>query len=202
MIRFGTVTEVQASTGRVRVSFLEDNLVTQFLPVISAGSAGNKFFALPDVGDQVAVAMQDADVGVVLGAFYSSAQTPPSGSGPDIAMVEFSDGVVVKYDRGAKRLTISGEPNITVVADTVNVTASTIQIAVDEETEHDGDVIINGNLSVNGTMSSSGNLSVTGSVEATGEVTAKAGLASVSLSTHLHTSGGPGSPTTPPTAGT
>lgn len=208
MLRFGTVTDRQPNTCRVKVSFLEDGLVTQWIPVLVSSVGGNKFFSLPEIGDQVAVAMQDADIGVVLGAFYSDSQGAPQGVSGDVTMVEFSDGVTVKYDRSSKDLTITGEPKITVLAQNIivasqgQVTVEAPEIVIDASTEHNGNVVVNGNLEVNGSMSGSGNLSVEGNVDADGEVTAKAGATSVSLSTHLHTSGGPGSPTTPPTAGT
>jgi phage baseplate assembly protein V len=184
----------------VKVSFLEDNLVTQWLPVLMQSVGHNKFYALPDTGDQVAVAMQDADIGVVLGAFYSATQDTPAGVSGDVSMLEFPDGVSVKYDRSSKELTITGEAKISVEADTVNVKANTIEI--EASTEHTGNVKINGNLEVNGSMSGSGNLTVDGNVNADGEVKANASGASVSLSTHVHTSASPGSPTTPPTPGT
>lgn len=177
MLRFGTVTDRQPSTGRVRVSFLEDDLVTQWIPVLSSAVNGNKFYAMPDIGDQVAVAMQDADIGVVLGSFYSSDQPIPEAAGGDVTMVQFTGDVSVKYDRQTKELTVRGVSKVFISATEVEITAS-------------GGVNINGDLKVSGDMA------------ADGEVTAKSGLTSVSLSTHTHLSASPGTPTSPPTAGT
>lgn len=193
MIRFGIITDRQPATARVRVSFQEDGIVSAWLPVLGTAAAGNKFYALPDIGDQVAVAMQDDDIGVVLGAMYSDADPIPTGANGDTVIAEFSDGVSVKYDRAEKRLTIAGAPKVTIEADTIEIEATST---------HDGNLTINGNLVVTGGMSAGGTLSVLGDVNADGEVTAKAAAGSVSLSTHVHISAGPGSPTASPTPGT
>jgi phage baseplate assembly protein V len=195
MIRFGIITDRQPSTARVRVSFPEDGIVSAWLPVLVTAAAGNKFYALPDIGDQVAVAMQDDDIGVVLGAMYSDGDPIPSGANGNKTLVRFSDGVSVEYDRVGKRLSIFGAPGVDVFASTVLIN-STGGVIVESNVE------IIGNLQVGGGISANDGLSVSGDVEATGEVTAQAGAGGVSLSTHIHTSASPGSPTTPPTPGT
>lgn len=188
MIRFGVVTERDASTGKVRVSLLGDDLATQMLPVVSSGSGVDKFFSLPGVGDQVAVLLDEhAEDGVVLGSIYSKADAVPAGATADVAMVRFADGTVVKYDKATSTVTIDAVSKVIIKA---------------PENEVQGPLKVTGKITGEGGLEISGGsgAQITGSVSATGQVTANAGGASVSLSTHLHPT--PNGPTSAPTPGT
>lgn len=59
-----------------------------------------------------------------------------------------------------------------------------------------------GDINITGDLDLTGDLTVTGNITATGEITAISGGASVSLSTHTHTSASPGVPTSAPIGGT
>jgi phage baseplate assembly protein V len=128
-IRYGIVSSVDPAAHAVRVAFEdEDGMVSDLLPVLVTGSAGNKDYALPDVGDRVICAFLPNGVssGFVLGAVYSQANLPPNAD-PDVRSVQFSDGATVAYNRKTHALTISttGSVNIT-TAGNVNVTGDVI----------------------------------------------------------------------------
>lgn len=107
MIRYGIISEIEPATGRVRVKFVEDELVTQPLPVIFPATSGDEFFILPDLNTQVAVLMDhNAEDGVVLGALYSANKKPSQGAA-DKAYVKFKDGTVIMYDRGTHKYTVT-----------------------------------------------------------------------------------------------
>lgn len=106
MIRFGTVSKIDADMCRVKVNFAEDEIESDWLPVAVQGSSGNKYFHIFDEGEHVACLMDEhAENGVVISAIYSS-KDKPSGGGKDIASVEFKDGTTVTYDRYGHRLKV------------------------------------------------------------------------------------------------
>jgi len=89
----------------VRVQFpAHDNMISYWLPVLSFNTHVNKDFWIPDIGEQVAVLMDEHDEdGVVLGALPS--QRDQTASAPGFTLnqrgTQFSDGTTVVYDRSA-----------------------------------------------------------------------------------------------------
>jgi phage baseplate assembly protein V len=107
MIRYGFISEIEPTTGKVRVTFPEDDLVTAPLPVIFPATTGDEYFVLPDENTQVAVLMDaNAEDGVVLGAIYSKDKKPSQGAA-DKAYVKFKDGTVIMYDRATHKYTVT-----------------------------------------------------------------------------------------------
>ena len=108
MIRFGRVTDIDAEKARVRVTFEEDNVVSDWLPVMVQGSKDDKYFHIFDKNEAVTCLMDThADTGVVIGAHYSAKDKTNSGtSGEDVAGVQFKDGTTVKYDRSGHRMEV------------------------------------------------------------------------------------------------
>jgi phage baseplate assembly protein V len=107
--RVGLVVAVTSSDATVRVKFPErDGVVSYWLPVIVPKTQDDKFYWLPDVGEQVVVLMDENDEGgAVIGAIYSAADVTPSGMTPDKIHVLFKDGTSVEYDRSVHRLAVS-----------------------------------------------------------------------------------------------
>lgn len=102
-LKFGVISSTEPTTGRVRVSFDENGIVSQPLPILVAGT-GNKYFHSFDINEQVACLMDEhLENGVVLGAIYSN-QVAPGSVSDDVARVQFSDGAIVQYDRNAREL--------------------------------------------------------------------------------------------------
>ncbi len=201
MLRFGNVTEIDATKGLARVSFDEDGIVSDWLPIAVKGSKANKHESWFDVGDFVACLMdKNIEDGVILGAIYDENNAPPVGN-KDVESTTFSDGTLIKYDRSSSTLTIECVGDVNVNCVNANVTAST-KVTIDSpESEFTGDVSVQGELSANG-VQSSGDVSASGQVSAGGQVTALDGTPeAVHLTTHMHPTAAPGPPS-PPTPGT
>lgn len=107
MLKFGIISEVDASKGLARVNFDDDNIVSGWLPVSVQKGLNDKFFAMPDVNEHVWCVMDDnAENGVIGGSIYSAA-SQPAGGGADLVAVQFSDNNRVEYDRANHKLTIT-----------------------------------------------------------------------------------------------
>lgn len=122
LIRVGTVSNVNAAEGTVRVAFAaQDDMVTYELPVITRGSKNNKDYWLPDVDEQVLclflpnVSGRGVCEGFVLGTFYSSVDAPVENSG-DVHAVKYGDGTIIKHDRSTGKLTINATGDIDIIA--------------------------------------------------------------------------------------
>ena len=97
MVKFGIVSNVDATLCRVRVKFADDGIVSHWLPVLVPGTNADKYFHIFDQNTHVACLM-DSDMvnGVCMGAIYDSGN--PANGEAGVARVEFSDGTVVSYD--------------------------------------------------------------------------------------------------------
>lgn len=123
LVRIGKVVARDASNCTVKVQIPDsDNMVSQSLPVVHTKTHKDKFFALPDIGEQVACLFlgNGLEVGIVLGAIYSDPDPVPVNSG-DKFHVKFSDGATFEYDRATHALNISIPGSVSVNA-TGNVT--------------------------------------------------------------------------------
>lgn len=180
MLRFGTISEVDGDKGLVRVQFDDADIVSAWLPMIQKGTKGNRYFAVPDKQEHVAVLMDaHSENGVCLGAIYSSAEAPGSVKGADVAGVVFSDGTVVKYDRSAHKMTIE------VASGNVEISATKMKLT--------GDFEVTGKIKATDDIETSA-----GNVKAPlGNVIA--GPLSIGLTTHKHTgvTSGPATTLTP-----
>jgi phage baseplate assembly protein gpV len=106
--RLGIVKAQDLSGGRLRVIFNEfDHMTSYWLPVVVSKTQNDKAYWLPDLGEQVVCLMDERDeVGVVLGAIYSQADTTPVQSA-DKFHLGFKDGTSMEYDRAAHVLAIN-----------------------------------------------------------------------------------------------
>jgi phage baseplate assembly protein V len=173
-LRNGTIVEMKPESGRARVRFAEDGIVSAFLPIVYQKTTGDKFMHSLDPGQYVACMMDEhSENGVIVGAIYAG-DNAPVGAGADIWAVTFSDGTRIEYDRENSKLTIDTSGDVLVKCDTAEI---------------DGDLKVTGDIDVDGGLS------------ARGEVTAMATTLNVSLSTHMHPTAAPGPPS-PPTPGT
>jgi phage baseplate assembly protein gpV len=103
MVRFGIVSNVDATLCRVRVKFDADAIVSHWIPVSMPGTNETKFFAVPEVGSHVACLMDSELVeGVCLGAIYDEGNAADGSEG--LFRILFSDDSVVSYDAGTSRL--------------------------------------------------------------------------------------------------
>lgn len=127
----GIISDIDEATVRVRVTLPEcDNLKSNWLPILHRNSQDNKDYWLPDPGEQVEVLLDsNGEDGVVLGAVYSTVDTPPLAS-RDKRYVQFSDGAAFEYDRKLHQLTINGgiEKIVIEVKDSTNLTSPLVEV--------------------------------------------------------------------------
>jgi phage baseplate assembly protein gpV len=116
--RVGIVKEQDGAHARVRVGFAEfDQMLSYWLPVLASKTQDDKWYWMPDIGEQVVCLMDERDeAGVVLGAIYSTADVPPVNS-TDKCRLTFKDETAIEYDRGAHVLSISFSDATSIVYD-------------------------------------------------------------------------------------
>jgi phage baseplate assembly protein V len=103
MLKFGIVTQVDPAKARVRVKFEEDDVVSDWLPVIQQGALKNKAYTLPDTNEQVACLMDaHAENGVCVGSTYNQTDEPGFTSA-DKYGVKFESGDEIVYDRATRK---------------------------------------------------------------------------------------------------
>ena len=111
----GAVSAVDPGKAAVRVKFDDIGLESYWLPVIYPKTQDDKFYWLPDVGEQVRCVM-DARLedGSVIGAIYSDADVAPVASA-DKFRLQFKDGGHIEYDRGNGKLDIKSSGDLAAV---------------------------------------------------------------------------------------
>ena len=119
-LKFGTVNQVDAEKGLVKVQFGDnENLISWWLHVLAGNTQDNKQYHLPDVGEGVACLVDDnCENGVVLGCVYSQVDTPPVQDLNKVHML-FKDGTWLEYDREQHKLTgqVQGAVELTATDD-------------------------------------------------------------------------------------
>jgi phage baseplate assembly protein V len=120
---FGIVNEVDGKTARARVRLPDqDDAVTEWLAVGQQRTLNNKHYALPDVGEHVAVMLNaSGEDGVVLCAIYSQADAPPV-TEPAKTHLTLADGTVFEYDSDSHEGKIAGNCTLTLDVTTVHCT--------------------------------------------------------------------------------
>ena len=204
VFRTGLVTAQNVCVGQVRVQFPDrDGVVSYWLPVIVPKTQNDKFFFMPDVGEQVVVLMDEHDeYGAVVGSIPSTVDGPPAGMTADKFAAVFKDGTAISYDRGAHLLTVAlgagGSATIStplgneVVLGSDGTTLLQDQKGASVKLSNDGNVRVNGNLLVSGTIGTfagsfgNGDMTITGTIKATDDITAGLGGANVSALGHQH----------------
>lgn len=219
MLRFGAITEIDVNKCYARVTFMDDDVVSDWLQICVMGAIGNKFFHMFDINEQVACLMDEhSDEGVILGALFND-KTNPSGGNKDVVRVKFTDDSFIEYNRSSHEynINIKGKINITAESE-VNVSAQAVNIEADAAKVDATNVTVTGNVTVNGNVTSTGTVTAAaisapvisgpgvsmtgGNLEADGELkgnSVKAGT--IDLATHTHsgvtTGGGTSGPPTP-----
>ena len=182
--QFGIVTECDDAKHavRVRLPALED-MLTDWLSVVAINAGSNRFYALPDPGEQVACVLDArGEGGVVLGAIYSAADPTPANS-RDIWCKEFTNGTRIEHNRATGQVTVDTPGDVLI--------KSGGKVTIDcDETETTGNLLVSGKLTYMQGMLGSGGASgvaaqINGSVSATDDV--KAG--NISLKNHDHSTG-------------
>lgn len=108
LIRIGEVTSINPEAFTARVRFEDrDNVESYDLRILVRGSLRDKFFHMPDVGENVLCLFLPSGVeaGFILGAYYPAPLDRPAAS-EDITAVQYEDGTRIEYDRESKKLQI------------------------------------------------------------------------------------------------
>lgn len=108
LVRWATVTAVDAGQGRVKVTF-GDQTDSAWLPWTSPGAGTVKLWSPLAVGEQVLVASPSGDTtqGVIVGSLFSSSNASPSGDGGEFRLslggsfISMTDGAIVLSSNGS-----------------------------------------------------------------------------------------------------
>lgn len=106
--RFATVASVDTASAAVRVMLQPENVLTGWLPVLSAWTgSGWGFVCLPSPGDQVFVIGQedDAENGVVVGSAFSSKRSPPQAPAGELWLVHATGTSLRLTNQGIVQIT-------------------------------------------------------------------------------------------------
>lgn len=142
MVRVGIVSDRDPKRCAIRVIFPDqDNLVTDWLPVVVTQALKTRAFSLPDIDETVVCVFLGSGVekGYCLGAIYDEDNV--SASSGDQSGVWFPDGSRVVFDRSSGVLTVEAKGGVSIKAPTTTI---------------DGNVHITGNLTVDGGITRGG----------------------------------------------
>ncbi len=119
MVRYGTITAVDAANGRARVSFGGET-ESAWLPFTGGRAGGAKVWSPPSVGEQVLVMSPSGDTaqGVITGSIASDANPAPSG-----------DGGAVVLQLGAATITVNAA-GVTIAVGGVSMAISSGGVAI------------------------------------------------------------------------
>ena len=107
MLRFGIVSQIDPINVQARVSFEDDESTSFWLPIIQTKTLKDKFYAIPDIGEQVACLMdENSEDGVILGAIYSTEDVSTTQSEKQLS-VNLEDGSYINADKENKTLTVA-----------------------------------------------------------------------------------------------
>lgn len=107
MLRFGIVSQINPVLAQARVNFGDDDSTSFWLPILQTKTLKDKFYSIPDVGEQVACFMdENSEDGVILGAIYSSEDTPVITSEKQISL-NLENNALINIDKETNTLTIT-----------------------------------------------------------------------------------------------
>lgn len=107
MLRFGIVTQINPINVQARVSFEDDDSISYWLPVMQTKTLKDKFYSMPNIGEQVVCLMdENSEDGVVLGSIYSSVDTPAITNENQISF-NLENNSLINIDKNTDTLTIT-----------------------------------------------------------------------------------------------
>ncbi len=107
MLRFGIVTQINPINVQARVSFEDDDSISYWLPVMQTKTLKDKFYSMPDIGEQVVCLMdENSEDGVILGSIYSSVDTPAITNENQIS-INLENNSLINIDKNTDTLTIT-----------------------------------------------------------------------------------------------
>lgn len=109
MLRFGIVSQINPLLAQARVNFGDDDSTSFWLPVLQTKTLKDKFYSMPDIGEQVVCLMdENSEDGVILGAIYSSEDVPIVTSEKQISL-NLENNSLINIDKETNTLTVTFE---------------------------------------------------------------------------------------------
>lgn len=109
MLRFGIVSQINPITVQARVSFEDDESTSYWLPILQTKTLKDKFYVMPDIGELVVCLMDEPSVdGVILGAIYSTVDTPVITTEKQISL-NLENNSLINIDKETNSLNITFE---------------------------------------------------------------------------------------------
>lgn len=191
-LKFGVISE--AKPGFAKVYFEEDEIVTDWWPVINLTSLKDKqSWPLNALEHVACICDSHLEDGVILGAVHNEEDAPDEGAGAGKFRKVFEDGTILEYDKNAHKLTadIHGEllakttQGATIEAGTILVGKASTKAEVEAP-----DIELKGNVTITGNATIAGNMAVSGSAAITGATTMAAVSAGAISATGMSITGG------------
>lgn len=183
ILRVGTVHAADYPRARVRVQ--SGDLITGWLPWLTARAGQDIDWWAPDIGEQVLVLSPSGDIanGLVLAAIYQTNAAAPEDT-PDIRRIKFGDGTTLHYDRAGHHLRAHCVGDITLTnANTITIeSGDALTVKAPKITLDAPACIVTGRLNVGNGMNVSGISGNGGAASFGGDVIA----GGISLITHTH----------------
>lgn len=178
ILRPGTVEAIDHAAARVRIR--SGDILTDWLPWLTARAGATATWSPPTVGEQVLLLAPSGNLAaaIVLPALYADAHPAPSTS-PNEHVMEFPDGAVITYNHAAGALSVQGIKTLTIEADThvtLNAPATTVT----------GALTVQGLLTYQAGLAGTGGgagTTISGTIVQTGGTLSSNGIV---LATHTH----------------
>lgn len=107
MLRFGIVSQINPQVVQARVKFGDDESTSFWLPILQTKTMKDKFYAMPDIGEQVVCLMdENSEDGVVLGSIYSAEDTPVINTEKQISL-NLDNNSLINIDKETNTLTVA-----------------------------------------------------------------------------------------------
>lgn len=107
MLRFGIVSQINPVLAQARVNFDDDDSTSFWLPILQTKTLKDKFYSIPDIGEQVACLMdENSEDGVILGSIYSTEDVPVVTSEKQISL-NLENNALINIDKETNTLTIT-----------------------------------------------------------------------------------------------
>ena len=109
MLRFGIVSQIDPINVQARVNFKDDESTSYWLPILQTKTLKDKFYSMPDIGEQVTCLMdENSEDGVILGAIYSTEDVPAVTSEKQISL-NLENNSLINIDKETNSLNITFE---------------------------------------------------------------------------------------------
>lgn len=161
MYRVGIVVAIDEKKAMARVRWTDiDGEVSYWLPVMQKKTLKDKEYWLPEINEHVVCLIDDnAEEGVILGAIYSDADTPPVQE-KEKKHIKFEDGTEIEYDKSSHKYRVyvsDGEIEL-IAKKKVTIKAPIIRMQgfSPSDIAFEGDFRIIGNVYVEGNIHATG----------------------------------------------